>query len=171
MSQEERFGYRDLIYSAWHRRGSTQRFIGIERAQLLAMIDIDCSIFVECDDGTHEPLALIEAARDIGQPHKAHSILKALARRTQPVVPAYVLLYRPSLKQRNPADKRHVDIEQFRYRRIWPEPRNAAEMGFAVVSPQEWAEKLLRLRDWSAKTIDRSIRDRGGNGNQPGLGF
>jgi hypothetical protein len=39
--QEERYNTRDRTYSAWHRRLSTRRFVGLERAQLLAMIDIE----------------------------------------------------------------------------------------------------------------------------------
>ena len=50
--QEEKYGTRDRAYSAWHRRKSTRRFIGIEHAQLLAMIDLDASLYVEYDDGT-----------------------------------------------------------------------------------------------------------------------
>ena len=64
MSQEERHGTRDRSYSAWHRRQSTRRYIGIEKATLLAMIDLDASLYVEYDDGTKEPLALIETAQD-----------------------------------------------------------------------------------------------------------
>jgi hypothetical protein len=36
---DERYGTRDRTYSAWHRRLSTRRFVGIDRAQLLAMLD------------------------------------------------------------------------------------------------------------------------------------
>ena len=63
MSQEEKYNERRRDYSAWHRRNSTRRFIGIEHAQLLAMIDLDASIYVEYDDGTKEPIALIETAQ------------------------------------------------------------------------------------------------------------
>src|SRR5688500_12286183 len=70
MSQEERFGTRDRSYSAWHRRNSTRRFVGIERAQTLAMIDLDASLYVEYDDATKEPIALIETAIDCGQEFK-----------------------------------------------------------------------------------------------------
>lgn len=70
MSQEERYGARDMSYSAWHRRNSTRRFIGIEYAQLLAMIDVDVSLYVEYDDKTKMPLALIEIAIDVGQESK-----------------------------------------------------------------------------------------------------
>lgn len=44
--QEERYGNRDRTYSAWHRRLSTRRFVGLERAQLLAMIDLDAALYV-----------------------------------------------------------------------------------------------------------------------------
>ena len=74
MAQEEKYGTRDRTYSAWHRRLSTQRFVGIEKAQLLAMIDLDASLYVEYDDGTKEPLALIETAQDIGQAFKPATV-------------------------------------------------------------------------------------------------
>lgn len=54
--QEETYGTRDRAYSAWHRRMSTRRFIGIDRAQLLAMIDLDAALYVEYDNGSKEPL-------------------------------------------------------------------------------------------------------------------
>ena len=66
LMQEEIFGTRDRAYSAWHTRGSTRRFIGIDSAQLLAMIDLDAALYVEYDNGTKEPLALIETALDVG---------------------------------------------------------------------------------------------------------
>ena len=50
--QEEIYGTRDRAYSAWHRRGSTRRYVGIDRAQLLAMIDLDAALYVEYDNGT-----------------------------------------------------------------------------------------------------------------------
>lgn len=43
------------------------------------MVDLDCSIFIEYDDGTKEPLALIETARDVGQPYKPATVTLALA--------------------------------------------------------------------------------------------
>lgn len=65
--QEEQYGTRDLTYSAWHRRLSTRRFVGIERAQALAMIDLDAALYIEYDQGSKHPVALIETARDVGQ--------------------------------------------------------------------------------------------------------
>ena len=150
MSQEEMFNTRDRSYSAWHRRQSTRRFVGIEAAQTLAMIDLDAALFVEYDDRTKEPLALVETAMDRGQAWKPSTVTKALARRTVPIVPAYVLLYKLS-DTPNPADPEWLDIVSFRWRRIWPEP----ETRFEVCTPQEWAEKLVFLRRWSAQRIDQ----------------
>jgi hypothetical protein len=151
MSQEERFGTRDRTYSAWHRRLSTRRFIGIENAQLLAMIDLDASLYVEYDDGTKEPLILIETARDVGQIYKTATVTCKLAQRAN--LPCYVLLYKLS-QTLNPADKNWYDIESFRVRRLYPCPEN----GWRVVSPRDWARALLEIRLWKAKQID-SILD------------
>lgn len=55
MSHEERYGVRDKAYSAWHRRGSVRRFVGIDQAQLLSMIDVDGAMYVEYDQQDKEP--------------------------------------------------------------------------------------------------------------------
>jgi hypothetical protein len=151
MTQEERYHSRDRSYSAWHRRHSTRRFIGIEKAQTLAMIDLDASLYIEYDDGSKEPLALIETAIDVGK-HKVATVTKKLAMRTRPVIPAYVLLYTFSDSQ-NPADAKCRDIRSFRFRRIWPEP----ETEWEICSPREWAQKLVSLRDWTARKLDQQL--------------
>lgn len=144
MSQEERFGERDRTYSAWHRRMSTRRFVGLDRAQLLSMIDLDGSLYVEYDDGTKEPLALVETAMDIGQPYKAATVTAKLAQRAG--IPCYCVLYTMSAK-RNPADRTCRDIGAFRIRRLWPAP----EAGWRTVTPEEWAKALLNIRSWAAE--------------------
>lgn len=149
MSQEERYNTRDRSYSAWHRRESTRRFVGIERAQVLAMIDLDASLYVEYDDGSKEPLALVETAIDVGQDIKPSTVTKNLAKRCIPAIRAYILLYK-LCADRNPADTRWQDIDQFRVRRIWPEP----ETGWKIMSPGEWAETLCRIRQWAATPLD-----------------
>jgi len=50
--QDEKYGTRSLAYSAWHRHKSTGRYVGIEKAQTLAMIDVDHVIYVEYDNDT-----------------------------------------------------------------------------------------------------------------------
>ena len=148
--QEERYGTRDRAYSAWHRRQSTRRFIGIEHAQLLAMIDLDASLYVEYDDGTKEPIALIETARDVGQQYKSATVTTKLAKRAD--MPCYVVLYSLS-KEKNPADAEWFDIESFRVKRLWPKPEN----DWKIYSPQQWAENLLTLREWSSRKLDREF--------------
>lgn len=141
-------GERDLTYSAWHRQRSTQRFIGIDRAQSLGMIDIDCVLFVEYDTHTREPLALIETARDVGQRHKPATVTAALARRAG--IPAFTVLYEAA-NDPNPADGRFPDIAQFRVRRLWPQP----ERSWRVVKPEQWAQALLHIRQWSSFRLDQ----------------
>ncbi len=147
MSQEERYGTRDRSYSAWHRRKSTRRYIGIENAQLLAMIDLDASLYVEYDDGTKEPLALIETARDVGQPYKTFTVTCNLAKMAD--LPCFVVLYTLS-NDPNPADQEWPDIVSFRIKRVYPHPEEI----WRVVTPQEWAEGLLKMRKWKAGRID-----------------
>lgn len=145
--QEERFGTRDRTYSAWHRRLSTRRFVGIEKAQLLSMIDLDGAVFCEFDGATSEPLALIETALDKGQRRKVATVTRRLAQRAG--IPAYCVLYRPS-DAANPADRSQSDIEQFRVKRLWPCP----EADWRTLQPQEWANALLKIRQWMAIRLD-----------------
>jgi hypothetical protein len=148
--QEEKYGTRDRSYSAWHRRLSTGRFIGIENAQLLAMIDLDASLYVEYDDGSREPLALIETARDVGQKYKTATVTKNLAILSN--LPCFVVLYTLS-EQANPADTRWKDINGFRVKRLHPKP----EKTWRVLTPNEWAETLLKMREYSARRVDQRI--------------
>lgn len=145
--QEELYGTRDRSYSAWHRRLSLRRFIGLEHAQLAAMIDLDAALYVEFDGATREPLALIETAMDRGQAHKAASVTRRLAQRA--MLPSYVVLYRLG-PTKNPADPGHWDIDQFRVKRLWPRPEHT----WRSLTPDEWAKALLQIRAWAAKRLD-----------------
>ena len=149
MPQEEIYNTRDQSYSAWHRRNSTRRFVGLESAQLLAMIDLDAILYIEYDDATKEPLALIETAMDVNQGNKPSTITKALARRCTPLLPAYVLLYTLA-DIPNPADIKCKDIKHFRVKRVWPEP----ETTWRLYEPAEWAKYLLVLRKSTTEAID-----------------
>lgn len=150
MAQEERYGNRDLTYSAWHRRMSTARFVGIEQAQLLAMIDMDVSLYVEYDDRTKVPLVLIETARDVGQAIKPATVTQKLAEKAS--LPAYCVLWKPDDKA-NPADSSWLDIVQFRIKRLWPRP----ERDWRTITPEEYAKGLLDARAWQANRIDRDL--------------
>jgi hypothetical protein len=144
---EEIYGTRDRTYSAWHRRHSTRRFVGIDQAQLLAMIDLDASLYVEYDDGTKEPVALIETAMDIGQRFKSATVTMKLAKMSG--LPCYCVLYKCGAT-RNPADPRWPDIAEFRVKRLWPKP----EHNWRKVAPKEWAGALLRIRAWATTRAD-----------------
>jgi len=145
--QEEKYGTRDRSYSAWHRRLSTRRYVGIEKAQLLAMIDLDASLFVEYDDGNKEPIALIETACDVGQKYKCATVTTNLAKRAN--LPCFVVLYSLS-STANPADKEWKDIKSFRVKRLFPKP----EKEWRTMTPEKWAMNLLKMREWSANNID-----------------
>jgi hypothetical protein len=148
--QEETTGERSLVYSAWHRRYSTQRFVGIEAAQRLAMVDIDCCLWVEYDDRTREPLALIETARDVGQQNKVATVTRNLARRAG--IAAYCALYAHS-DLANPAAPGLPDIIAFRVKRLWPQP----ELEWKTFAPREWAQRLLAMRENGATRLDAEL--------------
>lgn len=148
--QEEKYNTRDRSYSAWHRRFSTRRFVGIERAQLLAMVDMDACLYVEYEDGTKIPIALIETAKDVGQNYKTATVTKNLAKAAN--IPAFVLLYKLS-NQRNPYDKNWFDIESFRVKCLWPRMDN----GWKKVTPEDWAKMVLKMRLWSANNLDKRL--------------
>jgi len=150
LSQEEIYNTRDRTYSAWHRRMSTGRFIGIERAQLLAMIDLDASLYIEYDDGTKEPLALIETAEDVGQKYKTATVTYKLSKKAD--IPCFVVLYKKA-ETPNPADRNYSDILEFRVKRLYPK----WEQEWRILSPNEWSEILLSLRTWSAKKLDERL--------------
>lgn len=146
--QIEKFGSRDLSYSAWHRAASIRRYVGWEQAQLLSMCDADCILFLEYAPYNKEPLCLIETAIDVGQQHKPATAIAKLAKRAG--IPAYVVLYDRDGK-RNPADARMRDLRGFRVKRLWPKPERA----WRTVTPPEWAGALLRIRAWAASRLDQ----------------
>lgn len=127
MSQNERYGTRDLTYSRWHRRNSTERFLGWERATHLTYIDLDG---IEYCWICREPLVLKELAQDVGQSRKATTVMRKLAQKAG--IPAILVFY---------ATNEIGDIERFRVRTVsprWGEER--------VMTPQEYAGMLWGFR-------------------------
>lgn len=145
--QTERYGFRSAEYSSWHRTASLRRFLGAELASSISVIDVDHAIWVEHADGSKEPLALIETARDVGQNWKATSVIRHLAMRAN--LPAYCVLFTPA-DVPNGGDGRSADIESFRVRRVWPDP----EKDWRTLTPQRWAETLLLIRARGAARLD-----------------
>jgi len=68
MAEREKYGVRSLEYSRWHRTDSVHRFLGLERAHHLPMIDLDALEYCRL---CSQPLLLIETARDVGQRYVA----------------------------------------------------------------------------------------------------
>lgn len=151
---EEKYGTRDRAYSAWHRPKSIMRFLDLEQAKALSMIDVDAAMYVECRDGTFEPLVLIETAIYTGKDDKPTTMLKQLAARCKGTMPAYVVLYTHS-SEPNPADKSVLDIEQFRVKRVWPENWPMRETYWETVSPKQWATRLWQARTRSVEELKR----------------
>lgn len=141
----ERHGYRALDYSSWHRTGSLRRYLGRDLAATILLTDIDHTMWCEYG-GEHQPLLLVESAMDIGQDKQA-SVIQQLARRAD--LPAYVVLWQRA-QQPSASDERFADIERFRVRRVWPNP----EAEWSVLTPQQWAERLLILRARGAAKLD-----------------
>lgn len=117
MSRQERYGDRDLTFSAWHRTLSND----------CTAIDVD---FLEYCRYCRTPLALIEIARDVGQETKPTSVLAKLGERAD--VPVYCVLYTAS-------DGRVVAA---RMRRVQPSPTK-----FRSMSEQDLRATITRFHD------------------------
>lgn len=146
MSQEERFDERDRHYGVWHRVKSITRYITGTDAKALTMADLDSVLFAEYEHPTKYPLCLVEVGRDIGQ-EKPAGVTRKLAQLAG--IPAYVALYTPSTDP-NPAGPDWPDIEQFRVRRLWPQP----EESWRTLTPAQWAQALVQIRGWQLRRID-----------------
>lgn len=139
----------DLTYGEWHRPDSICRFLSEGSAHVadaLALIDIDCTLYLEYDDRNKEPLALIETARDIGQQSKPATVTRRLAQKAD--LPAFTVLYKIADSQ-NPAYPSEADIESFRVQRLHPKP----ERTWRVLSPSEYLQVIKRIRHWQTARI------------------
>jgi hypothetical protein len=140
---QEQYLIRDRAYGVWHRARSIGRFIGHRQAESLTMADLDSVLFVEYGYSGKLPLALVEVARDIGQ-EKPAGVIRELAKMAN--IPAFVALYTPASRP-NPVSPAWHDIDQFRVRRLWPNPENV----WHTLSPAEWADALVQIRDWQVR--------------------
>lgn len=140
---QEQYLIRDRAYGVWHRARSIGRFIGHRQAESLTMADLDSVLFVEYGYSGKLPLALVEVARGIGQ-EKPAGVIRELAKMAN--IPAFVALYTPAPRP-NPISPAWHDIDQFRVRRLWPNPENV----WRVLSPAEWADALVQIRDWQVR--------------------
>ena len=144
--QIERYPTRDRSYGIWHRSKSISRFLKRRQAAAMTMADLDSVLFAEYDYPNKLPLCLIEVAFDIGQEKPAGVILN-LARLAN--IPAYVALYTHA-DHPNPSNTNWPDIERFRVKRLWPLP----EESWRVLTPEEWAHALLKIRGWQLRRFN-----------------
>lgn len=133
MSRDERYGTRDLTFSAWHRYGLPGR---------ATAIDLD---LVEYCQRCRMPLCLIESARDVGQPSKPTIVMRQLAQVANVV--AICLLWTPDGNTCQCKSDRRVPgcrhgISGFRMRRIHP-----VDEEFEEWKPGDVAAWLTRLHD------------------------
>ncbi|WP_175783106.1 hypothetical protein [Burkholderia anthina] len=142
----ELYGVRDRAYGIWHRAPSIGRFLCVDQAESLTMVDLDSVMFTEYDNAGKIPLALVEVARDIGQ-DKPAGVMQHLARLAD--VPAYVALYTPS-DSANPTNPNWSDIVGFRVKRLWPHP----EPSWRTLSPSQWARALVQIRGWQLRRFE-----------------
>lgn len=100
--RREKYGTRDLAFSAWHRSIPRDDF---------TYIDIDCAAY--CNQ-CKQVIYLIELALDVGQQRKTATVTRNLANRIG--VPALVVLY-----QTEPSSSGEDAIVGFRVQKIAPE--------------------------------------------------
>lgn len=125
MSQEERYGERDLSYSAWHRVRSISRYVGLEAAQNLKM-----------GGG--------KGRRPGGKAGISHG--KACSAVRSPG-------FRGPLRGRvatEPGRSATIRYREVRVKRIWPTPEHV----WRTLTPADWAEGLLQIRSWSAAKLE-----------------
>jgi hypothetical protein len=127
VSNEERTGMRDLLYSGWHRPSRIRRFLSLREAHSLTVIDID---YCEACDVCYQPLALIETQRSMHLPKQA-PIMARLAHEAG--LPAWSVSYQ--------ATDEGDDIALFRVRQVEPFDEEAFTM-----PPEIYAKWLLNLR-------------------------
>ena len=149
--QDEQNFRRYATYSMWHRWRSVLRFIGNpDTARALGMIDLDNAIWIEWRKGAHEPLALIEVARD-DDSEKPYYVLARFGELAG--LPAYVVRYQLAGRP-NEAYPAVEDISRFRVRRVWPN----LERGYREYTPGEYALWLVQLRESLAREF---LKDQG----------
>ena len=138
--RRERYGTRDLAFSAWHRSIPRDDF---------TYIDIDCAAY--CDH-CKQVIYLIELALDVGQSRKTATVTRNLANRIG--VPALVVLYQVE-ESSGPEDT----IVGFRVQKIAPDFGS-----FHQVEPEKlvrWFDKTRRDHAASCPHSKHTHRVRG----------
>jgi hypothetical protein len=128
MSQQERTGTRDLLYSRWHRYEQIRRFLPVRVAAMLKAIDVD---WCEACHFCNAPVALIETQQSTRNPKPA-AVTARLAQMAG--IPAFSVSYT--------ATSADDDIGSFVIQRIAPDATEDA----VTMEPATYACWLLGLR-------------------------
>ena len=169
MPQDERTGFRDQSFSAFHRADSISRFTENDKiAKQLTLIDMDASWWIESDPISREPLALFELAQYHGKPsYKPAPVLGTLGERAG--VPVYVIQYKTG-DEANPANPGSKDIVEFHVRRDFGfmDPRN--EEKNVTLTPQRFVDWLIEVRARGIARIERERAEKAAAGEKDGKG-
>lgn len=141
MADVEKYGVRDLVYSAWHRVNSLSRFLSHLHAWRCGMIDIDD---VEYCRWCYRPLALIETAQDVGQHQKGVAVTQTLAEMA--CIPAYLVFYTVTETE---------DVSQFRVTSLTDHEPYYQD---ATLEPAEYAQLLKSFHDQHAAQCPRQVK-------------
>jgi hypothetical protein len=138
---EEQTYKRWPTYSAWHRPESIDRYIKNWKTSCsLSSVDIDHIFYMEWNKFRWFPLALIEAAGETDK-DKSGYMIGALGQLSR--IPAYVVIYTPTVGKPNPKCVWAEDIASFRIRQVAPVP----ESEYRYMTCEEYAKWLVQLRD------------------------
>lgn len=118
MSDHERSGRRDLLYSGWHRPAEIRRYIGAVKAAQLEMIDVDS---LESCPVCHKPLALGETKNSSKEP-SAFSARNTVNLASEAQIPAFVVCYTCicGVTGEKHETREDCDIAEFRVQQRWP---------------------------------------------------
>lgn len=112
----------------------------MSRALTMSMIDLDVVLYVEYNNKTKMPIALIETAIDVNQSHKSGTVTANLAKMSN--LPCFVVLYKLSGND-NPASKSVKDIQSFRLKQLYPTKFD----DWIELTPSEYVGFLSCLRE------------------------
>lgn len=147
---EEQYGNRDgeLLYSRWHRPASMRRFVGVDVADAMSMINIDhiyrCDRWASYCGHCRRTQLIVESALDFGQSDKVARVTARLASDLRIPAVALVALITPT------ADGQ--DIERFRVKQVAPLGAIHERLrGWQEFSPQKYVDLLVWFRRHSKR--------------------
>jgi hypothetical protein len=143
----------ERAYSEFHRTKSAVRWISYPDAYRLATINLDQVLWIECHQGSYEPLALIETAQDIGQRQKNVTTVTSLAKRAR--VKAYLVLY--SLSNLIDPLTNEPQIDHFCVRQLWAGNGPPKSDKFYRMTQKQYLEFLIRLRKQEQTAVLREL--------------